>query len=104
LHGHENLPVKKCVEILKVLKPSYIHHPLTKELIQLVLGAFGCSPPVSLTRRIATPGTRRFYLPSSFSATDVPVLALSLRLSAFIDILGNRGKVGNPQREGAAAV
>src|SRR5690349_12271791 len=41
---HESLPVEKCVEILAKLKPSYIHHPRTKELIQRALVAFGCSP------------------------------------------------------------
>jgi hypothetical protein len=42
--AHESLPVEKCVEILAKLKPGYIHHPRTKQLIQDVLGAFGCSP------------------------------------------------------------
>ena len=42
--AHESLAVERCVEILSVLKPSYIHHPQTKELIQGLLGAFGCSP------------------------------------------------------------
>jgi hypothetical protein len=40
--AHESLPVEKCVEILTKLKPSYIHHPRTKALIQSVLNAFGC--------------------------------------------------------------
>jgi hypothetical protein len=42
--AHETLPVERCVEILSVLKPTYIHHPRTKELIQHALNAFGCSP------------------------------------------------------------
>lgn len=42
-HAHESLSVERCVAILSVLKPSYIHHPRTKELIQRVLCAFGCS-------------------------------------------------------------
>jgi hypothetical protein len=42
--AHETLPVERCVEILSVLKPTYIHHPRTKELIQRALNAFGCSP------------------------------------------------------------
>lgn len=42
--AHESLPVEKCVEILAKLKPSYIHHPRTKQLIQDALCAFGCSP------------------------------------------------------------
>jgi hypothetical protein len=41
--AHEKLAVERCVEILTVLKPSYIHHPRTKELIQAVLDGFGCS-------------------------------------------------------------
>ncbi|MBV8358424.1 MAG: hypothetical protein JO189_10870, partial [Deltaproteobacteria bacterium] len=42
--AHEMLPVERCVEILAKLKPGYIHHPRTKELLQRVLSAFGCSP------------------------------------------------------------
>jgi hypothetical protein len=41
--AHRRLAVKPCVDILTVLKPSYIHHPRTKELIRGVLNAFGCS-------------------------------------------------------------
>lgn len=41
--AHETLPVEKTVEILTKLKPGYIHHPRTKELIQRALAAFGCS-------------------------------------------------------------
>ncbi len=41
--AHEQLPVERCVEILSKLKPSYIHHPRTKELIRAVLSSFGCS-------------------------------------------------------------
>src|SRR5258708_16875877 len=41
--AHERLTVERCVEILTKLKPSYIHHPNTKELIRRALGAFGCS-------------------------------------------------------------
>jgi hypothetical protein len=41
--AHESLAVERCVEILTKLKPSYIHHPHTKELIQRALGAFGRS-------------------------------------------------------------
>lgn len=43
-HAHESLPVEKSVEILAALKPGYIHHPRTKQLIQEVLCSFGCSP------------------------------------------------------------
>jgi hypothetical protein len=41
---HESLPVEKCVEILTKLKPGFIHHPRTKELLRRALGAFGCPP------------------------------------------------------------
>jgi hypothetical protein len=41
--AHEQLPVEQCVEILSKLKPSYIHHPRTKELVRAVLSSFGCS-------------------------------------------------------------
>jgi hypothetical protein len=41
--AHERLTVEHCVEILSKLKPSYIHHPRTKELIREVLSSFGCS-------------------------------------------------------------
>jgi hypothetical protein len=42
--AHESLPVERCVDILTRLKPSYIHHPRTKELLRRVFGAFGCAP------------------------------------------------------------
>jgi hypothetical protein len=41
--AHESLAVERCVEILTKLKPGFIHHPRTKELVQRVLKAFGCS-------------------------------------------------------------
>ena len=41
--AHESLAVERCAEILSALKPSYIHYPRTKKLIQRVLNAFGCS-------------------------------------------------------------
>jgi hypothetical protein len=41
--AHEQLTVEHCVEILSNLKPSYIHHPRTKELIREALSSFGCS-------------------------------------------------------------
>jgi hypothetical protein len=41
--AHERLTVEHCVEILSKLKPSYIHHPRTKELIREVLSSFDCS-------------------------------------------------------------
>jgi hypothetical protein len=39
---HEHMPVETCVAILAELKPRFIHHPRSKELIQAVLGSFGC--------------------------------------------------------------
>jgi hypothetical protein len=38
------LPVETCVEILARLKPDFIHHPRSKELIQAILQEFGCDP------------------------------------------------------------
>jgi hypothetical protein len=39
---HEVMPVEKCVEILAELKPKFIHHPKSKELIQGMLSERGC--------------------------------------------------------------
>src|ERR1700758_4206722 len=41
--AHEKLAVERCVELLSALKPRYIHHPRTKQLIRAVLEALGCS-------------------------------------------------------------
>jgi hypothetical protein len=41
---HESMPVEKCVEILADLKPKFIHHPKSKELIQGMLAERGCDP------------------------------------------------------------
>jgi hypothetical protein len=41
---HEVLPVEACVEILARLKPAFIHHPRSKELIGALLAAMGCDP------------------------------------------------------------
>lgn len=38
----ESMPVEKCVEILADLKPKFIHHPTSKELIQGMLVERGC--------------------------------------------------------------
>lgn len=38
---HEVLPVERCVEILAVLKPQFIHHPKSKEYIQGMLAERG---------------------------------------------------------------
>jgi hypothetical protein len=39
---HEKLPVERCVEVLAVLKPKFIHHPKSKEYIQGLLEESGC--------------------------------------------------------------
>jgi len=38
----QHLPVERCVELLARLKPEFIHHPRSKELIQRVLAERGC--------------------------------------------------------------
>jgi hypothetical protein len=42
LRVHEDLPAEKCAEILAALKPKFIHHPRSKELIQGMLTELGC--------------------------------------------------------------
>lgn len=42
LKVHETTEVEKCVEILSVLKPNFIHHPQAKECIQKMLLEVGC--------------------------------------------------------------
>ena len=42
LRVHESLPADKCIEILAVLKPKFIHHPQAKEYIQEMLAETGC--------------------------------------------------------------
>lgn len=44
LHIDKILPVEECVAILARLKPAFIHHPRSKELIRELLAAFGCDP------------------------------------------------------------
>jgi len=39
---HDHIPVERCVEILAELKPKFIHHPRSKELIQGLLRERGC--------------------------------------------------------------
>src|ERR1017187_83657 len=39
---HDNMPVERCVEILADLKPRFIHHARSKELIQGLLAERGC--------------------------------------------------------------
>ena len=38
----DEIPVERCVEILAELKPKFIHHPKSKELIQGLLAERGC--------------------------------------------------------------
>src|SRR5262245_55693820 len=39
---HEILPVQQCVAILAELKPRFIHHPRSKELLAEILTDLGC--------------------------------------------------------------
>ena len=39
---HQNLPVERCAELLARLKPEFIHHPKSKELIRALLEERGC--------------------------------------------------------------
>ena len=41
---HEHMAVERCVEILADLKPKFIHHARSKELIQGMLVERGCDP------------------------------------------------------------
>lgn len=38
----ESMPVERCVEILAELKPKFIHHPKSKDLIRQLLAERGC--------------------------------------------------------------
>ncbi len=40
--AHRSIPVEQYVEILAALKPKFIHHPRSKELIQGILTDLGC--------------------------------------------------------------
>ncbi|MEC4813254.1 MAG: hypothetical protein SAK29_08300 [Scytonema sp. PMC 1069.18] len=40
--AQHSLPVEKYVEILRTLKPTFIHHPKCKQLIQGILNEMGC--------------------------------------------------------------
>jgi hypothetical protein len=42
LKAQYSMPVEKYVEIMAQLKPKFIHHPKSKQLIQGMLGEFGC--------------------------------------------------------------
>jgi hypothetical protein len=39
-----HLPVDRYVEILKVLKPRFIHHPKSKQFLQRIFAERGCDP------------------------------------------------------------
>jgi hypothetical protein len=39
---HEQIPAEKCAEILAVLKPKFIHHPVSKQSIQGMMLEAGC--------------------------------------------------------------
>jgi len=43
-HSHEELEVTESVEILARLKPQFIHHSRTKDLLQRLLVEVGCDP------------------------------------------------------------
>ncbi len=40
----DKIPVERCVEILAELKPKFIHHPRSKDLIKAILTERGCDP------------------------------------------------------------
>jgi hypothetical protein len=42
LRVHETLPAEKCATILAELKPRFIHHPRSKEIIKRMLAESGC--------------------------------------------------------------
>ena len=44
LKAQYEMPVEKYVAILTELKPTFIHHPKSKECIQQILRDFGCDP------------------------------------------------------------
>jgi hypothetical protein len=42
--AHERMPVEECVQLLAKLKPSFIHHPTSKECLRGMLAELGCDP------------------------------------------------------------
>jgi len=42
--AHQNLTAEQTIEILARLKPAFIHHAVTKRLLQRTLLDFGCDP------------------------------------------------------------
>ena len=42
LRVHEKMPAEECARILAVLKPKFIHHPKSKELVVGMLTEAGC--------------------------------------------------------------
>jgi hypothetical protein len=41
---HEAMPVEECVSVLARLKPAFIHHPRSKELLRALVQDIGCDP------------------------------------------------------------
>lgn len=39
---HEQISAERCAEVLAVLKPSFIHHPVAKQCIRGMLAELGC--------------------------------------------------------------
>ena len=39
---HETITAEECAQILGLLKPKFIHHPLSKKYIQGILSEMGC--------------------------------------------------------------
>ena len=80
---HENMPVERCVEILASLKPKFIHHPTSKELIQGMLAERGwtrrkrtlmyrvCAPPFPLI--ICHPASPTHFIPIVTPGTPRPI-------------------------------
>jgi hypothetical protein len=42
--AQHHLPVEQYAEILGKLKPTFIHHPKSKEFVTALLAAYGCDP------------------------------------------------------------
>ena len=48
-----DMPVEDFAAVLAELKPKFIHHPVSKELIKSLLASFGCDARPDLLRRAA---------------------------------------------------
>lgn len=66
-HAHDQLSVMECVEILSRLKPHFIHHADTQELLRRVLLEYGCDPEKTYQD---VPRLRVAY-PSNFLTTGI---------------------------------